>query len=112
MFEFKRHQTFFEMPKVDKFLVSHLILKMILNLHSTLLMGRLNRYESNIMTWVKPSNNKLIDRAVRYAGQILKQDGYVIEYKDLVKECFQIMNKGLSSNESIVLKLVQSFKLQ
>ena len=44
----------------------HLLLKMLLNAHSTLLMGRIGRFESNVMTWVKPSNNKLIDRAIGF----------------------------------------------
>lgn len=29
-------------------------------------MGRLGRYYSNIMTFVKPTNYKLIDRSARY----------------------------------------------
>jgi N-acetylmuramic acid 6-phosphate etherase len=42
------------------------LLKMLLNDHSTLVMGRLGRYQGNLMTYVKPANYKLIDRAVRY----------------------------------------------
>lgn len=53
----------------------HVFLKILLNMHSTLVMGRLGRYESNVMTWVKPSNNKLIDRAIRYVRFLLEQDG-------------------------------------
>lgn len=34
-------------------------------------MGRLNRIKSNIMSWVRPSNNKLIDRAIRYVRHLL-----------------------------------------
>lgn len=44
----------------------HSLLKIILNNLSTLIMGRMSRYESNIMTYVKPTNYKLIDRATRY----------------------------------------------
>ena len=44
------------------------LLKMLLNQHSTLVMGRLGRYESNIMTWVSPNNGKLVDRAARYGA--------------------------------------------
>jgi N-acetylmuramic acid 6-phosphate etherase len=44
----------------------HLILKMALNAHSTLVMGRLGRYVDNLMVYVKPANLKLIDRAIRY----------------------------------------------
>ena len=34
-------------------LFRHLLLKLLLNTHSTLAMGRLGRYEGNLMTWVK-----------------------------------------------------------
>lgn len=44
----------------------HSLLKILLNSASTLIMGRLDRYFSNIMTYVKPTNYKLIDRAARY----------------------------------------------
>jgi len=47
-------------------LCHHSIMKMALNNLSTIIMGRMNRYESNIMTYVKPTNYKLIDRATRY----------------------------------------------
>ena len=50
----------------------HLALKMILNTHSTLIMGRLGRYEGNVMTYLRASNNKLIDRAIRYIEMLLK----------------------------------------
>jgi N-acetylmuramic acid 6-phosphate etherase len=49
------------------------LLKMRLNLVSTLIMGRLERYHSNIMTWVRPSNRKLIDRALRNIRFLLQQ---------------------------------------
>lgn len=44
----------------------HSIIKMVLNNLSTVIMGRMDRYQSNIMTYVKPTNYKLIDRATRY----------------------------------------------
>jgi N-acetylmuramic acid 6-phosphate etherase len=47
-------------------LLRHLLLKVSLNLHSTLLMALAGRYDSNLMTQVYPGNNKLIDRAARY----------------------------------------------
>ena len=56
-------------------LLEHLFLKVALNAHSTLVMGRIGRYENNIMTYVKPSNNKLIDRAIRYVTHLLEQKG-------------------------------------
>jgi N-acetylmuramic acid 6-phosphate etherase len=43
-----------------------MLLKIILNTHSTIVMARMGKVLSNFMTWVRPSNNKLIDRAIRY----------------------------------------------
>ena len=57
-------------------LFDHLTLKMLLNMHSTLVMGRLKRFEGNLMTWVYPSNGKLVDRAARYTQILLRQKGY------------------------------------
>ena len=49
-------------------------------------MGRLERFESNMMTWVKPSNLKLIDRASRYAHKLLIEAGIEVEFNDVLKE--------------------------
>ena len=54
-------------------LLDHLTLKLLLNMHSTLVMGRLGRFEGNLMTWVYPSNGKLIDRAARYTEILLRR---------------------------------------
>jgi N-acetylmuramic acid 6-phosphate etherase len=45
---------------------THLLLKMLIKIHSTLVLGRMGRYIDNLITYVKPSNNKLIDQNVRY----------------------------------------------
>lgn len=46
-------------------LVQQAILKYLLNLQSTLTMGRLGRYHGNLMTFVRPTNGKLVDRTLR-----------------------------------------------
>ncbi|HRK08302.1 MAG TPA: SIS domain-containing protein [Pseudobdellovibrionaceae bacterium] len=46
-------------------LVRSLLLKSYLNMQSTLAMGRLDRFAGNWMTYVRPANNKLIDRSLR-----------------------------------------------
>jgi N-acetylmuramic acid 6-phosphate etherase len=107
LFELGDEQAFFSVPK-DDLLASHLILKMLLNMHSTLLMGLMGRYESNVMTWVRPSNYKLVDRTVRYASQLLKEKGFTISYEALVKKSFEIMGEGVSE-KPIVLRLVEEF---
>ncbi len=81
----------------------HLLLKMLLNAHSTLVMGRRDRFESNVMTWVKPSNNKLIDRAIRYVQHLLAQDGITaFGYADI---CHQVFAEAetMAPDQSVVL---------
>lgn len=107
LFELADKQVFFPTPKNNS-LVAHLILKMLLNMHSTLLMGLMGRYESNVMTWVRPSNYKLVDRTVRYAQQLLSEKEVSISYEALVEECFKMMKKG-PRDEAIVLELVNLF---
>lgn len=89
-------------------LTVNLILKMILNMHSTLLMGLMGRYQSNIMTFVRPSNNKLIDRCVRYAGLLLEQEGIEYQYENLVNDCLNLMDVQ-SQSTPIVLEIVKKY---
>ena len=90
------------------FLSGHLILKIILNNLSTLIMGRLDRYESNLMTWVRASNNKLVDRAVRYVDTLLKLKGIEIPYDELVQACFRLKDQ-IPRDQSLVLTMVREF---
>lgn len=90
------------------FLSSHLVLKILLNNLSTLIMGRLGRYESNLMTWVRASNNKLVDRACRYVDTLLKQKGIVVPYENLVRACFRIKDQ-IPRDQSLVLTMVEEF---
>ncbi len=92
-------------------LYSHLLLKMILNTHSTLVMGRMGRYQGNIMTWVKASNNKLIDRAIRYIRYILKDHGITSSYNQAACYCFRAM-EYTPSDQSLVLTVVNEILIQ
>jgi N-acetylmuramic acid 6-phosphate etherase len=85
----------------------HTLLKMLLNQHSTLVMGRLGRYESNIMTWVSPSNGKLVDRAARYARYLLADRGIDCSYEEVVFELFR-QREQASANESVVMRVIES----
>ena len=88
-------------------LLDHLTLKLMLNMHSTLVMGRLGRFEGNLMTWVYPSNGKLIDRAARYTQILLHRSGYSdFTYDEIVRAQFRCKN-ALSPEESIVHKTMQ-----
>ncbi len=86
----------------------HTLLKVLLNTHSTLLMGLLGRYQSNVMTWVRPTNGKLVDRATRYVEALLKEKGHSAEYLDIVDRIYQYQAE-LGPKECIVLKVVQSY---
>jgi N-acetylmuramic acid 6-phosphate etherase len=71
-------------------LLRHLMLKCCLNLQSTLVMGRIGRFESNLMTYVRPSNYKLIDRAARYAqNKFLQETGKPLSYEEAVRQAFE-----------------------
>jgi len=88
-------------------LFDHLTLKLWLNMHSTLVMGRLKRFEGNLMTWVFPSNGKLIDRAARYSQILMRRSGMPeLAYDDIVRAQF-MAKKDLSPKESIVHKTIQ-----
>jgi N-acetylmuramic acid 6-phosphate etherase len=88
-------------------LLDHLTLKLLLNMHSTLLMGRLGRFEGNLMTWVYPSNGKLIDRAARYTQLLLRRGGHGdFTYDEIVRAQF-LCKAGLSPQDSIVHKTIE-----
>jgi N-acetylmuramic acid 6-phosphate etherase len=93
-----------EMPA----LFEHLFLKMLMNAHSLLVMARIGRIESNVMTWVRPSNNKLIDRAIRYVEYLLKKRGHPqFSYEDICHQLF-LEVEALGEGESVVLNTVRS----
>lgn len=89
-------------------LFNHLMVKMLLNAHSTLIMGLLGRYEGNVMTWVRPSNNKLIDRAARYVLHVLNERNKSANYEDVVFKIFEEI-ENLNDNEPVVLKVADKF---
>jgi N-acetylmuramic acid 6-phosphate etherase len=87
-------------------LFTHLALKMIMNTHSTLIMGRLGRYEGNVMTYVRASNNKLIDRAIRYIDMILKNRNINMSYEEICYALFEMI-EVTPTDSSIVLATVE-----
>lgn len=78
----------------DSPLGAHLSLKMALNSLSTLMMGRRGFYLDNVMTWVRPSNNKLIDRATRYVQLLAARRGKGLEYEATVHMVVNEMEKN------------------
>ncbi len=96
-------------PENSFSLFEHTLLKMLLNIHSTLVMGRLGRYKGNMMTWVYPTNGKLIDRASRYVQTLLREEGFDFSYEQAVSALFQ-MKTRVTGNQSIVLETCQYLK--
>ncbi len=89
-------------------LLQHLLLKTILNAHSTLVMGRLGRYERNLMTWVTPTNGKLVDRATRYVRHLAAAaTGREPSYDEAVLRLFAEMDRA-APGESVVLRTVDA----
>lgn len=86
-FEFCSEKVEFEL-KQDDLLFKHLCIKVLLNMHSTLIMGILGRYEDNMMTYVKASNLKLVDRAIRYASELLKKQGIEVDDGEMAQFVF------------------------
>jgi len=75
-------------------LTTHLSLKTAVNALSTLLMGRRGFYLDNVMTWVRPSNFKLIDRATRYVQLLAARRGVTTEYAPIVTQVMTEMENG------------------
>lgn len=84
-------------------LLIHSLLKIILNIHSLGVMGLIQRYDGNLMTWVKPSNNKLIDRAIRTLTQL---SPVPLSYEDAAERIF----KNLHSPNSPVIDALESLR--
>jgi N-acetylmuramic acid 6-phosphate etherase len=71
-------------------------------------MGRLGRYENNLMTWVLPTNGKLVDRAARYVMHLLTNAGRPErEYEEIVRRLFDEMDR-VRPGESVVLRTFRS----
>lgn len=87
--------------------MEQVFLKLVLNMHSTLVMGCLGRYVENLMVWVRPSNGKLINRACRYADILLKEKGIALEYDIIEKKCLDLY-QSMPHNRSIVLEIVKA----
>ena len=108
-FSFEALNSFFESRHLS-LLNEHLLLKMLLNIHSTLVMGRLGRYQGNVMTCVRPSNYKLIDRTIRYVQMLLNREGISkYSYSDICLQCFVELELA-DVNEPIVWKIFESLK--
>lgn len=91
-------------------LFHHLLLKLLLNTHSTLVMGRCGRFEGNWMTYVMPTNAKLIDRASRYVLGLLARDHVNVSYERVIQEIFATQAESLKKQSPLVLDVYEVLK--
>lgn len=92
-------------------LAVHVLAKLILNTHSTLVMGLLGRYTGNLMTYVRSSNLKLIDRTIRYVAILAQQRGMPApDYVTCARRIFAL-KPYLSPDEPMVLRVLDSLEL-
>ena len=86
----------------------HLQAKVLLNAHSTILMGMCHRYESNVMTYVRPSNGKLIDRASRYLQALLAERGQQVGLDECSKHLYATY-QTIGDGPPLVIEALKSF---
>lgn len=88
-------------------LCEHLLIKCALNTTSTLIMGRLGRFKSNLMLYVRPTNKKLIDRSIRYVRILLEDDGISSTYEETCYALLETFDQ-LPPNEPVVLRTYEA----
>lgn len=87
-------------------LTAQVLVKIVLNTLSLAVMGKIGRYEGNIMTWVRPSNGKLIDRTYRYLKELRQRRNLEpMPEPELVRQILETQ-KTLKSDEAVILKLL------
>jgi N-acetylmuramic acid 6-phosphate etherase len=86
---------------------AQMVLKLVMNIHSTLVMGLLGRFEGNMMTYVRPSNFKLIDRAKRYIINLLEKDGEKASEDEIINLIFEHLDEPSESIVHLVLNEYQ-----
>ncbi len=97
----------FNLPNCD--LIKSLVYKICLNAHSTILFGILGYFDGNMMLSLKPSNFKLIDRAIRYSMFLLNTNHNLnVTYKEVATTTFREIN-NLDEGQSIVKNVVSAF---
>ncbi len=76
-----------------------LYIKMMMNMHSTLFMGRLGRFKNGYMTYCAPTNNKLFDRNYREADHNLKLEE--IDHISYEKIFFVLFEEAAKFEQSV-----------
>ncbi|MES2857092.1 MAG: hypothetical protein V4692_14585 [Bdellovibrionota bacterium] len=99
-----------ELPRPEHPLLAQLHLKCSMNIISSLVMGRVGRFQGNVMLYVRASNNKLIDRSIRYVQALFTDAGSVPPaYEVVCRELFKVI-PTLKPEDSAVLKTYEALK--
>jgi N-acetylmuramic acid 6-phosphate etherase len=89
-------------PRATSLLCEHLLLKITLNISSTLAMGLLGRFSGNLMLYVRAANNKLVDRAIRYVRILLADAGITqFGYDDVCMALFETSAQLTASEPAV-----------
>ena len=93
-------------------LLEQVLVKVVLNTLSLMVMALLHRYEGNVMTWVRPSNGKLIDRTVRYLEFLIEKRGLKTHSRRELIELVFKTQPLLSADEAIILRILNELEPQ
>ncbi len=87
-------------------LYEQILIKLILNNLSLMVMGLLDRYEGNVMTWVRASNGKLIDRTIRYLEFLIQKRGLAPVSRDQLAEMIFENQNRLEADQPMIFKIL------
>lgn len=85
-------------------------MKLYLNQASLLIMCRIGRVQGNVMTHVRPSNGKLIDRAARYTAYLLEERGLPSPSFEVIVATLLKSLKKYGPGQPVVMHSVQSLE--
>ena len=88
---------------------ANLCAKFLLNCQSLGVMAHLGRFEDNIMIWVRPTNGKLIERALRYIQFLLGEYSSQYAESQILSQMFQVFDE-LPADQSVVLETVRRLR--
>jgi N-acetylmuramic acid 6-phosphate etherase len=85
---------------------------MILNTHSLMVMGKVGRYEGNVMTWVRASNGKLIDRTLRYLDFLIEKRNLTNPGREKLLEMMFNELPVIGPNDAMVLRILDQLTVK
>lgn len=92
-------------------LLEQILVKIVLNTLSLMVMGFLNRYEGNVMTWVRASNGKLVDRSLRYLDFLIAERGLKNPGRsELIQKVFELKDK-IGPNDALILEVIKQLPI-